>query len=175
MTAASEFMRVTPRPTLQEKGQFWTPDWVARAMASYVMSNGTRRGFDPAVGAGGLLLAARNVCPRRRITMAGFEVYAEVLALARKEGLTEQDVSGVKVGSYLTATSLAHEDAVICNPPYIRHHRIDSVVKVKLKRDLELWLGTKLDGRLGLHAYFLLRSLQHLRKGGRLAYITSAD
>jgi len=174
-SAAEKYSKEMPRAHLQAYGQFWTPDWIARTMATYVMNNGARRVFDPAVGAGGLLLAAKNVHPRRRITVAGFEVYAEVLELAKKEGLTDRDASNIKVGNYLTTSSLPDEDAVICNPPYIRHHRIEPTIKVKLKHDLELWLGTKLDGRLGLHAYFLLRSLQRLRRGGRLAYITSAD
>jgi hypothetical protein len=36
-------------------------------------------------------------------------------------------------------------------------------------------IGKELDGRAGLHIYFLLRALQLLEDGGRLAFIMSAD
>ncbi len=44
------------RETLREKGQFWTPDWIAEAMVEYVLAGGSRNLFDPAVGAGAFLL-----------------------------------------------------------------------------------------------------------------------
>ncbi|MGH8402728.1 MAG: N-6 DNA methylase, partial [Gammaproteobacteria bacterium] len=40
------------RRALQQKGQFWTPDWVAEAMAAYVLDVDPQVVFDPAVGAG---------------------------------------------------------------------------------------------------------------------------
>ena len=39
------------REILREKGQFWTPSWVAEAMVAYVASD-TDLVFDPATGAG---------------------------------------------------------------------------------------------------------------------------
>ena len=46
------------REALRVKGQFWTPDRVADAMAAYVLGNGADHLFDPAVGAGALFQAA---------------------------------------------------------------------------------------------------------------------
>jgi len=37
------------RKALQEKGQFWTPAWVAEAMVAYVLAQGASRIFDPSV------------------------------------------------------------------------------------------------------------------------------
>jgi tRNA1(Val) A37 N6-methylase TrmN6 len=175
VSAADRFMQVTPREILQHRGQFWTPGWVARAMASYVLENGATRVFDPAVGAGALLLNARRVSPHRRLQLAGFEIDPVVLALAGEEGFTKADLSHITIASYLSNAQLPQEDAILCNPPYIRHHRLDEAIKLVLREELGHWLRVKLDGRLGLHAYFFLRSLQQLRQGGRLAYITSAD
>lgn len=173
---ANQFMRVTPRKILQHRGQFWTPDWIARPMARYVLGGSPSRVFDPAVGAGALLINAKRISDGDRVTVSGFEIHPEVLELAKQEGLTKTDLTRIKIGNYLSATSpVGYEEAIICNPPYIRHHRLDRSVKHELRSELERWLGVKLDGRLGLHAYFFLRSLQQLRKGGRLSYITSAD
>ena len=50
-----------PREALRVKGQFWTPPWVAEAMVAYPLAAGATTIFDPAVGAGAFLLAARKV------------------------------------------------------------------------------------------------------------------
>jgi len=172
---SGEFMEETPRVDLQRKGQFWTPEWVARAMAAYAVPPWCNQVFDPAVGAGALLIAAKHIHKNGNFRVAGIEFHPEVLYLARKEGLSDIDMGGICIGDYLAQRDLAPQEAILCNPPYLRHHKISDAVKTTVRFDLERWLGAKLDGRLGLHGYFLLRSLQQLKPGGRLAYITSAD
>ena len=44
--------REMDREALRQKGQFWTPPWVAEAMVGYVIRGGANAIFDPAVGAG---------------------------------------------------------------------------------------------------------------------------
>ncbi len=48
------------REKLREKGQFWTPPWVADAMVSYVLDD-TKLIFDPAGGRGAFLEALRRI------------------------------------------------------------------------------------------------------------------
>ncbi|GAG68201.1 unnamed protein product, partial [marine sediment metagenome] len=48
------------REKLREKGQFWTPDWVARAMVNYVIENSTLV-FDPAFGRGAFYIALKTI------------------------------------------------------------------------------------------------------------------
>jgi len=48
------------RESLREKGQFWTPDWVARSMIKYVVMD-TKTIFDPAVGGGAFFQAAYDI------------------------------------------------------------------------------------------------------------------
>lgn len=172
---ADGFTRRTPRATLQHRGQFWTPEWVARAMAAYVLQPGVKTIFDPAAGAGALLIAAKRVSGHGRVRVSGVERYQDVLELAKDGGLSEADLSRIRIGSYLDQPALPAADGIICNPPYIRHHRLEEDVKTTRRFELERWLGVKLDGRLGLHGYFFLTSLKSLKAGGRLAYITSAD
>ena len=65
--------------------------------------------------------------------------------------------------------------AIVANPPYIRHHRLATHIKHELKNIAVNSIGTALDGRAGLHIYFLVRALQLLDSGGRLAFIMPAD
>lgn len=48
------------REKLREKGQFWTPDWIARPMVSYALQESDTL-FDPAVGEGAFFKAAKEV------------------------------------------------------------------------------------------------------------------
>ena len=65
--------------------------------------------------------------------------------------------------------------AIVSNPPYIRHHRLNQDQKLELKQLALNHLGFSLDGRVGLHVFFLLKCLAQLAPGGRLAFLLPAD
>jgi adenine-specific DNA-methyltransferase len=165
------------RKALQEKGQFWTPAWVAEAMVAYVLAQGASRIFDPAVGAGAFFQAAKtwsrkNGCP---VGLAGMEIDTLALKEASENGLDDADLSAVQIGDFVLAPPQTTFPAIVANPPYIRHHRLSAQTKVELKAFAKTLIGMTLDGRAGLHIFFLLRALQRLEKGGRLAFIVPAD
>lgn len=165
------------REALRRKGQFWTPDWVAEAMVAYVLAGGSRHVFDPAVGAGAFFRAAKSVAAEsgRQVSLLGAEVDGGALREARENGLSADDLSHVRLSDFVLRPPQEKFDAIVANPPYIRHHRLTAQVKAELKRFGAGLIGTALDGRAGLHVYFLLRALQLLREGGRLAFIVPAD
>lgn len=162
------------RKVLQEKGQFWTPDWVAEAMVAYVLANDCPRIFDPAVGAGAFFKAARSLAGKR-VALSGMELDPAALVEAQESGLDGSDLKAVQIGDFALAPPNALFPAIVANPPYIRHHRIPVETKAALKAFAKNLLGMTLDGRAGLHVFFLLRALQLLDKGGRLAFIVPAD
>jgi len=181
MTTNRKQQRLPPggpaREALRQKGQFWTPAWVAGAMAAYVLRGGRDAVFDPAVGAGALLGAAKTVAREigRRISLSGTELDAETLGGAVNEGLSPEDLEHVEVRDFVFNPPAGPFGAVIANPPYIRHHRLPAPVKAKLAALGTETMGRRLDGRAGLHVYFLLRALQLLAREGRLAFIMPAD
>ncbi|MDQ3814624.1 MAG: SAM-dependent methyltransferase, partial [Armatimonadota bacterium] len=69
------------RELLRQKGQFWTPAWVAEAMVGYVVSDGTSTIFDPAVGAGAFFCAARRLeaTMGRKLELSGTEIDSAAL------------------------------------------------------------------------------------------------
>jgi methylase of polypeptide subunit release factors len=165
------------REGLREKGQFWTPDWIAEAMVGYVIAGGSNHIFDPAVGAGAFFRAAKTIASEigRRLTLLGTEVYLDALQQARQNGLSESDLANVRITDFVLHPPKGQFKAIAANPPYIRHHRLPNHVKVELKRLSAGLIGKALDGRTGLHVYFLLRALQLLDVDGRLAFIMPAD
>ncbi len=160
------------RRALQEKGQFWTPEWVAEAMGAFVLEGAPRIIFDPAVGAGAFFSACRRLGYKGRFS--GYERDPEALAIARSEGLAAQDLRDVVVGDFLQGQHGRYA-AILSNPPYLRHHRIGAAMKSALRFELRRSTDVEIDGRAGLHVYFLIWCLQHLAPGGRLAFILPAD
>ena len=165
------------REKLQEKGQFWTPDWVAEAMASFIITSETQEIFDPAVGAGAFFRAARLISNIRgqSLRLAGREIDPSVLLHAQETGLSPNDLSHVELRDFVLDPPQIKFAAIIGNPPYIRHHRLTAETKRILRDFGTHLLGKSLDGRVGLHVYFLLRALTLLAPKGRLAFILPAD
>lgn len=174
----SELPRSGPtREALRQKGQFWTPQWVARAMVRWALAAGSEDLYDPAVGAGAFFLAAKEIAKEegRRMTLRGRELHAEPLAEALEHGLDPSDLSNVELADFVLQPPCEAVSAIVANPPYIRHHRLDPMTKQKLRAMSLSLFGILLDGRAGYHVYFLLRALSLLSPGGRLSFILPAD
>jgi len=161
------------REALREKGQFWTPFWLAKVMAIWATDLRPKTLFDPAVGPGTFFAAARAAGYAGQFE--GYELYTASLAECERLGLSSADFRKVVIGDFVSAPLNRRFPAIISNPPYIRHHRLPEERKVELRMIAERVLGFALDGRVGLHVYFLLKCLAHLAPGGRLAFLLPAD
>ncbi len=165
------------RERLRNKGQFWTPNWVARAMVAYAVGNNTDHIFDPAVGTGALFRAAKEIACRLRrpLALLGTEMDPHVLQQASDSGLCTGEFSGVEIRDFVLDPPTRQFAAIVANPPYIRHHRLERDVKERLRLFGAALIGRPIDGRAGYHVYFLLRALTLLADGGRLAFIIPSD
>lgn len=165
------------REALRKKGQFWTPEWTADFMTAYVLQDRPSRLLDPALGEGVFFRAAKQYAHNHNINLAlfGRDVDPEVLVQARSSGLDDYDLQNVEMRDFVLDPPSELFPAIIVNPPYIRHHRLSVVQKASLREFARKTTGRHIDARAGLHVYFLIRALQKLARGGRLAYIVSAD
>jgi len=158
------------REKLREKGQFWTPDWVAQAMISYVL-NDSNIVFDPAAGRGAFFEALRKIDNENKFKFFGFDIDEEVL----KDPIYKNVNCILKKQDFILNPPTQKFKSIIANPPYIRHHRISPENKQYLKDLSQRITGKKLDGRTGYHVFFLLQALNHLSTNGKLAFIMPAD
>ncbi|HNR35281.1 MAG TPA: N-6 DNA methylase [Candidatus Hydrogenedentes bacterium] len=165
------------RETLRVKGQFWTPDWTADFMAAYVLQDKPDRLLDPALGGGVFFHAAKRHAKAHKYEVAlfGRDIDKNILAEARSLGLSDADLRNVEIRDFVLDPPAETFPAIIVNPPYIRHHRLSAEQKELLRGFARMATGRDIDGRAGLHVYFLIRSLLALAPGGRLAFIVSAD
>ncbi|MBM4386445.1 MAG: N-6 DNA methylase [Deltaproteobacteria bacterium] len=165
------------REALRTKGQFWTPDWVADVMAAYVLKEKPKRLLDPALGEGAFFRAAKRYAQSQGFDLAlfGYEIDRGVIEQARKSGLDDDDLSNVEIKDFIFDPPSQTFPAITVNPPYIRHHRLSLPHKERLRELARIMTGQHIDGRAGLHVYFLIRALQMLSPDGKLAFIVSAD
>lgn len=169
--------RFADRELLRQKGQFWTSEWVARAMVGYAVSGGSDQVFDPAVGAGAFFRAAKGMQAGlgHRLVLCGTEIDRQALREASASGLCGADLEKVEIVDFLQYEPPTKFKAIVANPPYIRHHRLGPEVKARLRHLAVRLLGCAIDGRAGLHVYFLLHALELLAPAGKLAFIVPAD
>ncbi len=165
------------REALREKGQFWTPDWAADIMAAYVLEPKPGKLLDPALGEGVFFRAAKRYAKKHEFSLQlwGRDIDPDILQQAARTGLSAIDLKNVEIRDFVFDPPTARFPAIIVNPPYIRHHRISVADKKTLQEFARSTIGCSIDGRAGLHIYFLIRALETLAPGGRLAYIVSAD
>ncbi len=157
------------REILRDKGQFWTPSWVAEAMIAYAAQD-TDLVFDPATGRGAFYEALIKL-NKPEISFFGTDVDQEVL----NDEIYRQQSCNVELRDFIKNPPQGKFKAIIGNPPYIRHHRIDEETKAFLKKFSSVTTGIAIDGRAGYHIYFFIQALSLLEKNGRLAFIMPAD
>ncbi len=146
-------------------------------MVGYVAQNDPGHIFDPAVGAGAFIRAAKSIAAgsHSEIKFLGAELDPRELEKALYNGLSTDDLAHVELTDFILNPPKGPFKAIVANPPYIRHHRLSTAIKEELRRISASTIGVTLDGRAGLHIYFLIRALSLLASQGRLAFIMPAD
>lgn len=174
-------------------GVTYTPtllaEFVARqiaGMAGEIPTDRPLRVLDPAVGHGELLLALLQELRSRnglRISVEGFEVDQEALAVARDRLHTEFPGVSLRLASasfldhlmgngngqmdLLHADSVQPYDLIIANPPYVRTQVMGS------KRSKAIARQFGLSGRVDLYYAFVLGIAEVLSPGGVAGIIVS--
>lgn len=165
-----ELERVKTREERYRLGQFFTPQPIADFMADAVREVEPETVLDPGVG-GGVLLRAVGEGPRR----FGLDVDSAAIELAG--GSLGKRVE-LAVGDFLDPVSwpLSVEsfDAIVANPPYLRHHNLSPEHKA-LARRYSTILNQNVSSLSGSYVYFVLESLLRLNEGGRLVFITPTE
>lgn len=170
------YARLFTGPQRRPMGQFYTPFWAGDVMASWILEAGPKRVLDPGVGSGALSISVAQH-PRRGIArILGVDADPVAIEMAN----TNVRLRGIRGFEGRACDFLLDEvgvtpDAVICNPPYSRHHAIPERDKRAIHEGLQRRLGLKLSGLSGLHVLFLVRALELAAPDARLAFITPSD
>lgn len=163
----------TTREARYALGQFFTPTSIAELMAEAANEIGPEHVLDPGVG-GGVLLRSIGAEPTRY----GIDLDPEAVRLSRASLEIQGGELEIVDGDFLALDDwpLSREifDAIIANPPYIRHHNLSPEHKA-LARHYSLALGTNVSSLSGSYVYFFLEAMRRLREGGRLVFVTPTE
>ncbi len=157
-------------------GAYYTPGPIADALVAWAMSAGTRSVLDPSYGEGVFL---RSAC-RRSAARSNFDPQSHVHGVdvdpgcARHVadlGLPEGNLTHADFLSLVPSALLgAPYEAVVGNPPFVRHHWMKGDAKLNAMATLEL-AEAHVPGTASSWAYFVVHALQFLADHGRLALV----
>lgn len=151
-------------------GQFFTPEPIAALMGEIVRESHPETVLDAGLG-GGALLRSVGEGPR----LFGIDLDPRAVEMARSHLPKSAELL---VGDFLDPgrwpLSETSFDAIVSNPPYVRHHNIWAAHKA-LKGRYTTHLGVKASSLSGSYVYFFLEALMRLRPGGRLVFITPTE
>jgi adenine-specific DNA-methyltransferase len=165
-----------PGPERRVAGQFQTPLWAADLMAGWLLQEPTELLADPGVGSGRLLFRAAERPETSPAAYLGLDIDPLALAMSRAN-FRLRGIGSVRLRrrNFLLDPLRERPDALTCNPPYSRHHAIQPTEKEAIHRGFEERLGIRFSRLASLHALFLVRALEVLADGGRMAFITPAE
>jgi tRNA1(Val) A37 N6-methylase TrmN6 len=166
-------LKKSERKTL---GAFYTPADVAETVSRWALADGAASVLDPSCGDGAFLIASQVVAAERGPRSAGLRVLgvdlnaAAVIEARSRTGLSQ---NAVVVADFLEldlpSAGWEPPDAIVGNPPYVRHQLIGASRASYSAAVAEA--GCAISGRAGLWAYFVQRSAEMIASGGRLALL----
>ena len=155
-------------------GQFFTPPAVARFMARWVLAARPTSLLDPAVGLGVFLAEALAAGPGPAPALYGFDIDPIMVEATRRLlGRLGGPPATLRAEDFVLARVEERFDAIVGNPPYIRHHALAYPPQVFAALGPP---GGRPPSRLtNIYGLFLLRCHELLSARGRCALITPAE
>lgn len=159
------------------RGVYYTPDAIAGLLAEWAIAAEPGTVLDPSFGGCAFMNAATRVLANRGISDPGrlvFGVDVEPSCLEYVRASTNLVETNCTIKDFLT---LLPEDihgapfqAVIGNPPYVRHHWLKGTTREAGSTAIEA-TGVNLSGRASAWAYFLIHTMNFIATNGRLALL----
>lgn len=159
-------------------GQFATPSGLAEDVVRYalnLLSSAEKIHFlDPAFGTGSFYRALLQTVPKKRIAESlGFEIDPHYGEPAAK--LWKDTALILTLADFTNAEPSPRINMLICNPPYVRHHHLNSGNKARLQLRTQLASGIKVNGLAGLYCHFLGLSHAWMAKGGVAGWLIPSE
>jgi hypothetical protein len=159
------------------KGQTYTPRTIVDAMLGWSAQQVTpQRVVDPGAGSARFLVAAGRRFPHAELIAIELDPPTAILARGHLAAAGLNDRAVVKVCDYRNAAlkPIDGRTLFLGNPPYVRHHLIDSAWKMWLVATARAF-GYKASQLAGLHVHFFLATAQYARPGDVGVLITAAE
>jgi adenine-specific DNA-methyltransferase len=158
-------------------GVYYTPPRLARLLARWALARNPERILEPAFGDGVFLRAAHEILTEEGVPdpasrLYGVEVDPQGAKRIRESGLRlrARQLRQADLLSLDAERLGGGFDAILGNPPYIRHHLLSEDLVTRGRAGAKR-LGIDLNGRSDAWAYFCAHLVTFLDAGGRLALV----
>jgi adenine-specific DNA-methyltransferase len=163
-------------------GQFATPPDVALDIMAYArLLLGNKKGLrflEPAIGSGALYSALLQTFPEDQISAAqGFEIDARFVNAARQIW-SDSDLEVIQqdfTQSKQPTSERTRFNLLVANPPYVRHHHLGTLEKIRLQEHVRKELGYNVSQLSGFYCYFLFLAHAWLQKGGLACWLIPSE
>lgn len=163
-------------------GQFATPSSLSMEIARYVKkvigrSRKQVHFLDPAIGTGSFYSAFVQAFPKSRQGRACGVELDHGFAKVAKEIWSEAGLDVIE-GDFTkepVPTNGKRFNLILTNPPYVRHHHLDSDIKRELGREIARRMDIKVSGLAGLYCYFLLLADAWLADDGLSVWLIPSE
>lgn len=168
MTQSPEVAYATVATPAHRKqfGQYFTPPRVASLMASWSLGNDPRSILDPAIGTGALVRACIDAGTSAAIV--AYEKDAQIIKYCDVPSRVE-----VRHQDFLLCESPERFDAVVMNPPYVRHREFEGYESVRTA--LSLRTGYIIPPSANMYIYFSVKATLKLNAAGRAALLIPTE
>lgn len=169
-----------PQEDRRKLGEFYTPQPIAAFMTRWILDK-PRRIVDPACGSGGFLIEAiyrlidlgiKPVDAVRYVHGVDYNPLAVTMATANILLRVPESQPNIECFDFLKAHTARSFENIVCNPPYTRHHELSGEYKEEIARIVGDEAGIRLSRLSSVYVHFLIHSLESMRDGGRMAFIT---
>ncbi|MBI3950222.1 MAG: N-6 DNA methylase [Acidobacteria bacterium] len=171
-----------PQSERRRIGQFWTHEQVAEWMVAWLLQSRPQRLADIGCGAGNFLLKAAERLEKTHdaTQLCGLDLSPLLLnvilaAFSTRRWNKPSVLPTLTLQNYLETALPANVDAVICNPPYTRHHHIAPALKDRLQAFFKTQLHLDVSRQGTLAFYFLLKLIAEMPDGARAAVIVPME
>lgn len=157
------------------QGQFSTPYPLALDIMRYIHginSSNDASLIEPSIGMGVFYSAYTEVFSDNGRAV-GFEIDPHYFNPANE--FWKETKLEMRCGDFLSQQPDEQFDMLVTNPPYVRHHHIDSKTKIRLQNDVLSQTGIKISGLSGLYCYFMMLSAAWLKDGGLSCWLVPSE
>jgi adenine-specific DNA-methyltransferase len=166
----SSYAQLVPLSHRRRFGQFFTPQPIADILCRWAAQARPNRMLDPAAGTGILSRTFHRIADYCQISAIEVDpVAADALGKSTDPSWQTRIIRD----DFLTWTENDTFDAIVANPPYLRHH--DICYPAHVWRQIEQRSGVKLSRLTNAYVLFILEMAQRLNPGGRAAIIVPGE
>ena len=157
-------------------GQFSTPYPLALEIMRYMRNLLKKKDvsfIEPSIGTGVFYSAFLNESAESTKRVLGFEIDSHYYNPTKK--FWKETPLELRQANFLDQEPDDLFDMLVANPPYVRHHHIDSDKKVQLQEKVLKKYGIKISGLAGLYCYFMILSSAWLNENGLSCWLVPSE